>query len=319
MWVFVEFFFTFGRFPGTIDHLPIVLTEETSSFVKESDIMSPSLLYQNFSCGDTRGLVSVHFLAALNIYFGGNRAWSKDVMSEFFHNHSMKTLSISNNSIVLKFDAIKKLNKNINDLINSNIHLQKKEVLISEVQNLNPPTVASDELTFTNKIESIIVKEILNDKKHLTDFNDDDEDNDVSDIHPAKVAEKIEPEKDDFGEDLQKPIQANIHSDYEPAFNNVIGINDWAKIKENQEMRQSKLDREAQQVFDAEADLAIWESNPNDLPQMLASDEILKSTISEKIKELQVEQNKQFATKIEPKLDPYLRNGNDKTLCWCFS
>ena len=219
--------------------------------------MSPSWLYQNFSYGDTRGLVSVHFLAALNIYFGGNRALSKDVMSEFFHNHSMKTLSISNNSIVLKFDAIKKLNKNINDLISSNIHMQKKEVLISEVQNLNPPTVASDELTFTNKIESIIVKEILNDKKHLTDFNDDDEDNNVSDIHLAKVAEKIEPEKDDFGEDLQKPNQANIHSDYEPAFNNVIGVNDWAKIKEDQEMRESKLDREARQVFDAEADLAI--------------------------------------------------------------
>ena len=105
--------------------------------------MSPSWLYQNFSYGDTRGLVSVHFLAALNIYFGGNRALSKDVMSEFFHNHSMKTLSISNNSIVLKFDAIKKLNKNINDLISSNIHMQKKDVLISEVQNLNPPTVAS--------------------------------------------------------------------------------------------------------------------------------------------------------------------------------
>ena len=219
--------------------------------------MSPSWLYQNFSYGDTRGLVSVHFLAALNIYFGGNRALSKDVTSEFFHNHSMKTLSISNNSIVLKFDAIKKLNKNINDLISSNIHMQKKEVLISEVQNLNPPTVASDELTFNNKIESIIVKEILNDKKHLTDFNDDDEDNNVSDIHLAKVAEKIEPEKDDFGEDLQKPNQANIHSDYEPAFNNVIGVNDWAKIKEDQEMRESKLDREARQVFDAEADLAI--------------------------------------------------------------
>ena len=219
--------------------------------------MSPSWLYQNFSYGDTRGLVSVHFLAALNIYFGGNRALSTDVMSEFFHNHSMKTLSISNNSIVLKFDAIKKLNKNINDLISSNIHMQKKEVLISEVQNLNAPTVASDELTFNNKIESIIVKEILNDKKHLTDFNDDDEDNNVSDIHLAKVAEKIEPEKDDFGEDLQKPNQANIHSDYEPAFNNVIGVNDWAKIKEDQEMRESKLDREARQVFDAEADLAI--------------------------------------------------------------
>ena len=47
---------------------------------------------------------------------------------------------------------------------------------------------------------------------------------------------------------------------------------------------------------------------------MLASDEIIESTISEKIKELQVEQNKQFAAKIEPKLDPYLCNGNDEIL-----
>ena len=42
----------------------------------------------------------------------------------------------------------------------------------------------------------------------------------------VKVAEKIEPEKDNFGEDLQKLFQANICSDYEPALNNVIGIND---------------------------------------------------------------------------------------------
>ena len=58
---FAEFFFTFRRFPGTIDHLPIISTGETPSFVKESNIISPSWLYQNFNHGVTRGLVSLHF------------------------------------------------------------------------------------------------------------------------------------------------------------------------------------------------------------------------------------------------------------------
>ena len=62
MRVFAKFFFTFGRFPGTIDHLPIILSGVTPSFVKESDNISPSSLYQNFNYGDTRGLVSMHFL-----------------------------------------------------------------------------------------------------------------------------------------------------------------------------------------------------------------------------------------------------------------
>ena len=68
MRVSAEFFFTFGRFRGIIDHLPIVPTGERSSFVKESDIISPSWLHQNFSYSDMRGLVSMHFLAAINIY-----------------------------------------------------------------------------------------------------------------------------------------------------------------------------------------------------------------------------------------------------------
>ena len=170
-----------------------------------------------------RGLVSVHFLAALNIYFGGNRALSKDVMSEFFHNLSMHALSISDDSIVLKCNAIKKLNKNINDLINSNIHMQKKGAVISEIQNLDLPTIAGDKPTFKNKIESIIVKKNLNDKMHCTDIDDDNDSSNVGDIPLAKVAEKTEPEKDNFGENLQKVFQANTHFDYEPVFNNVIG------------------------------------------------------------------------------------------------
>ena len=75
----------------------------------------------------------------------------------------------------------------------------------------------------TIKIESIIVKEILNDKMHSTDLDDENDNSNVGDIPLAKVAENIEPEKDNFGEDLQKLFQANTHSDYEPVFNNVIG------------------------------------------------------------------------------------------------
>ena len=40
---------------------------------------------------------------------------------------------------------------------------------------------------------------------HTTDFDDDNDNNNViCDIPPAKVAKKTEPEKSDFGEDLQK-------------------------------------------------------------------------------------------------------------------
>ena len=160
----------------------------------------------------------------------------------------MQALSISDDSIVLKFHALKRLNKNINDMVDTNIHMQKKGAVISKIKNFDPPAIIGDEQTINNKIESIIVKEFLNNEKPSTDTgNDNDDNNNLSDIPLAKVAEKIEPEIDKIGEDLQKLFQANICSDYEPAFNNVIDIHDWAnKIKEDQEMREPKLDRKAQ-------------------------------------------------------------------------
>ena len=42
---------------------------------------------------------------------------SKSTMSEFFHNLSMQALSKSDDTIVIKFDAIKRLNKSLNDLL----------------------------------------------------------------------------------------------------------------------------------------------------------------------------------------------------------
>ena len=78
-------------------------------------------------------------------------------------------------------------------------------------------------------------------------------------------------------------------------------------------MRGPKLEREAQQIFNAEMDAATRECNANILPQMLASNGIIESTISPKIKEQQDEQNKQSAVKIELKLDANFRDENDET------
>ena len=84
--------------------------------------------------------------------------------------------------------------------------MHKKDAVISEIKNVgNEPTI-------NNKIESVIVKEILNDEKHPTDV-DEDGDNNVSDVPLAKVAEKTEPEIDIFGEDLQALFQGSIRSD----------------------------------------------------------------------------------------------------------
>ena len=61
---------------------------------------------------------------------------------------------VMNNSTSLKFDTLKKLNKNINGLINYNIHMQKKEAENSEIQNLNHPTIVGDEV-FKRKYRGI--------------------------------------------------------------------------------------------------------------------------------------------------------------------
>ena len=46
--------------------------------------------------------------------------------------------------------------------------MQKKGVVINEIQNFDPPTIVGDERTINNKIGSIAVKEIINDEKSIS-------------------------------------------------------------------------------------------------------------------------------------------------------
>ena len=67
--VFDPIFFKFGRFVA-INELIVILTGNVSKFFQSTDVSSPSKLYEKLKSKDSRGLVSIYFLAALNIHLG---------------------------------------------------------------------------------------------------------------------------------------------------------------------------------------------------------------------------------------------------------
>ena len=113
---FNQFFFKTGRFPGS-ENLAIILSSIIPAFIKTKDVISPSGLYETFKDSNAYGLVSTQFLAALNIYFNGDKLLSKNVMTEFLHNLSLQALSRDDNRVQLKFDSIIALNRTLKVLI----------------------------------------------------------------------------------------------------------------------------------------------------------------------------------------------------------
>ena len=114
--IFNRFCFKTGRFPGNSDFI-LVPAGVKPKFVKTFDQISPVELNEKFQNGPSYGIAAVHFLAGLNIYFGGEKKLSQDVMSELLYNLSYQVLSIDNKKKNIKFEEIIKLNKNIKGLI----------------------------------------------------------------------------------------------------------------------------------------------------------------------------------------------------------
>ena len=157
------YFFAFGRF-SAINKLKVVPTGDVPSFVWSSDVISPSELYKRYNLGYTRELVCVHFLAALNVYLGGDKMISKNAVSEFFHNLSMQALSKSDSAIVIKFDAINRLNKSLNDFLTAeSLAFETAKILRMTSEFSDRPIFVSDGRTDNKRIEENIVKNILND------------------------------------------------------------------------------------------------------------------------------------------------------------
>ena len=91
------------------------------SFIKTNEVISPFDLYEKFNSTSVHGLVSTQFLAAFNIFIGGDKAIAENAMSEFFHNLSMQVWSKDDDRIDIKFDAIEVLNKNIKKLLKDEV------------------------------------------------------------------------------------------------------------------------------------------------------------------------------------------------------
>ena len=82
-----EFFYDFGRFPGNSTIVPVPRAH-IPSFIETRDVLPPLALYETYAGRDMRGLVSVQFLAAFNIFLGRDVELSREAMSELFHNLS---------------------------------------------------------------------------------------------------------------------------------------------------------------------------------------------------------------------------------------
>lgn len=63
----------------------------------------------------------MQFMAALNIFLDGDSKISKDAICEIFHNLLMQTLSKSDGSVLIKFDSIGLLLKDINEIFQKNV------------------------------------------------------------------------------------------------------------------------------------------------------------------------------------------------------
>ena len=73
-------------------------------FLKTEMSLSPPDLYKKFAGTDAKGLVSLHALAALNIYFGGNRIASQTVFGKLLKNCIYQALSQENADIFPSFE-----------------------------------------------------------------------------------------------------------------------------------------------------------------------------------------------------------------------
>ena len=107
--LFDFFYFVNGKFPTTATHtfvpradLPMEVNGEELNIKK---------LYEKFRTTNSHALLSSQFLAALNIFFGGDPKLSRRFLTEFYQNMTVSTLSTDN---AFTFDTFTDLSTSIN-------------------------------------------------------------------------------------------------------------------------------------------------------------------------------------------------------------
>ena len=133
--IFSDFYFKTGRFPGSYNLLNVP-PGINPPFIKKLDRLSPFEIHEKFNGSDAYGLISVQFLAALNVFFGGDKLDSQNVMSEYLNNLSLQALTIDDDKYEIQFYEIenlaKKLKANMRDFIRYDIEIDDEEDLFEK-------------------------------------------------------------------------------------------------------------------------------------------------------------------------------------------
>ena len=154
------FFYEQVRFPGNNALAPIPRAK-IPSFIESRGVLLPLALYDTYVGRDMKGIVSVQFLAALNVFLGGDSELSVDVMSELFHNLSWQALTIDNDRYQIQFDTISMLTQSINQRLQRLVmehRRQAKNLNDQIISQLMSKEVVEDEFEIEN-IEQNIVKD----------------------------------------------------------------------------------------------------------------------------------------------------------------
>ena len=106
------FYFVNGRFPTATAYL--FITRADLSMEVNGEELNIKKLYQKFRTTNSHALVSSQFLAALNIFFGGNPELIRKFLTEFYQNMTVSMLSTDN---AVTFDAFTDLSTSINLLL----------------------------------------------------------------------------------------------------------------------------------------------------------------------------------------------------------
>ena len=154
-----NFYFKTGRFPGYSEHI-IVPPGVNPSFVETHDQISPSEINEKFKNSSSYGLASVQFVAALNVFFGGDKELSRNVMSEFLHNLSLQALTIDDDKIEIEFHEIIELNRSLKALIRDD---ERNEIQIHG--NYFQNEFLEEKKDRTQMIEDEVVSNIINNAK----------------------------------------------------------------------------------------------------------------------------------------------------------
>ena len=154
-----DFYFKTGRFPGYSEHI-IVPPGVNPSFVETHNQISPSEINEKFKNSSSYGLASVQFVAALNVFFGGDKELSRNVMSEFLHNLSLQALTIDDDKIEIEFHEIIELNRSLKALIRDD---ERNEIQIHG--NYFQNKFLEEKKDRTQMIEDEVVSNIINNAK----------------------------------------------------------------------------------------------------------------------------------------------------------